>query len=83
MIVRENPPNPPLRKGGKDRVPPFFKGGLGGIFLQPSLNSTALPLAVEGKGETFGNPATQGWRPALHMPLLRSFQETFRSTDSI
>ncbi len=24
------------------------------------------PLAVEGKGETFGNPATQGWRPALH-----------------
>ncbi len=30
--LREIPSNPPLRKGGKDRVPPFFKGGVRGDF---------------------------------------------------
>ncbi len=54
--LKKIPPNPPLRKGGKDRVSPFSKGGLGGILTNdhdPSqLNSTALPL--EG-GQGGGN----------------------------
>ncbi|MCP4288371.1 MAG: CHAT domain-containing protein, partial [Gammaproteobacteria bacterium] len=55
----EIPPNPPLGKGGKDRVPPFPKGGLGGILTNdhdPSqLNSTVLeipPNPLLGKGGT-------------------------------
>jgi len=35
FVLKINPPCPPLSKGGKDRfparVPPFDKGGLGGI----------------------------------------------------
>jgi len=29
--LKKIPPNPPLEKGGKEHVPPFSKGGLGGI----------------------------------------------------
>jgi molybdate transport system ATP-binding protein len=32
--LKKIPPNPPLRKGGKKHVPPFSKGGLGGILIE-------------------------------------------------
>ncbi len=35
--LRKIPPNPPLKKGEIDHVPPLSKGGLGGILTSPSL----------------------------------------------
>jgi len=38
----QNPPCPPLRKGGKI-IPPFDKGGLGGIFMYQMRNLRLVP----------------------------------------
>jgi hypothetical protein len=42
------PPNLPLQKGGENRVPPFDKGGRGGILVrwQPLLRKTMDPCII-------------------------------------
>jgi len=45
--LKKIPPNPPLKKGRKEHVPPFPKGGLGGILADgmpalPGLEQTAV-----------------------------------------